>query len=223
MVAIAERSTAAGTDVRRWVGRIIVGVLLGEAIWNLIVSVISNVFVPWLGGVVGQSYELPASFTQRPYDYPDFLVSVLESCIAAIMALILNYLFQWKRAERPISSSVPTMPVVAASLITESSTTAPATEAASPIIPAAPEAAKPSRIAPDLTPPVTVVPPSLVVPLEPAARPSAVAPQGSAVATSPTENSLPQVPKAKTSNPAKRREIYYNSVGEPLTFEEDKT
>ena len=64
------------TDTRRWIGRIIMAVILGEAIWGLIVSVMNNVVVPWLGDVMGQSAGLPTSFTQRPYNYPDLFVSV---------------------------------------------------------------------------------------------------------------------------------------------------
>jgi len=58
-----------GSDGRKWVGRIIVAVILGEAIWNLVVSIMNNVIVPWLGDFFGQSSGLPTSFTQRPYNY----------------------------------------------------------------------------------------------------------------------------------------------------------
>ena len=76
------------------VGRIIVAVILGEAIWNLIVSVMNNLVVPWLGDVMGQSSGLPTSFTQRPYNYPDLFVAVVEFCIAGLVAAILNYFLQ---------------------------------------------------------------------------------------------------------------------------------
>ncbi|MGH7867727.1 MAG: hypothetical protein ACREP9_08900, partial [Candidatus Dormibacteraceae bacterium] len=72
-------------DTRRWIGRIIVAVILGEAIWGLIVSIMNNVVVPWLGDVMGQSTGLPTSFTQRPYDYPDLFVSVLEFGVAGLV------------------------------------------------------------------------------------------------------------------------------------------
>src|SRR6478736_1221154 len=84
-------------DTRKLIGRIIVAVIVGEAIWSLIVSVMNNVIVPWLGDVVGQSSGLPASFTQRPYDYPDLFVSIVEFFIAAIVAFVLNYFFQRAR------------------------------------------------------------------------------------------------------------------------------
>src|SRR5437762_557433 len=74
--------TSEGADARKWIGRIIMAVILGEAIWSLIVSIMNNLVVPWLGDVIGQASGLPTSFTQRPYDYPDVFVSVLEFCIA---------------------------------------------------------------------------------------------------------------------------------------------
>src|ERR1700693_111305 len=92
--------TSEGTDTRNWVGRIIVAVILGEAIWSLIVSVMNNLVVPWLGDVMGQSSGLPTSFTQRPYNYPDLFISVVELCIAGIIAAILNHFFRQPKPER---------------------------------------------------------------------------------------------------------------------------
>ena len=62
----AKIFTPEGTDTCNWIGRLIVAVILGEAIWNLIVSVMNNLVVPWLGDVIGQSSGFPNSFTQRP-------------------------------------------------------------------------------------------------------------------------------------------------------------
>src|SRR5207248_11173569 len=87
-------------DARKWIGRIMMAVILGEAIWNLIVSVINNLVVPWLGDMMGPSSGFPPSFTQRPYDYPDSFISVLELCIAGIVAVILHYLFPRHRVIR---------------------------------------------------------------------------------------------------------------------------
>jgi hypothetical protein len=84
--------TSQGAEAHKSIGRIIMAVILGKAIWTLIVSVLNNLVVPWLGDVIQQSSRLkPTSFTQRPYDYPDLFVSVLEFCIAGFMAVILNY------------------------------------------------------------------------------------------------------------------------------------
>ena len=93
-----KASTPDRSDTGNWVGRIIVAVILGEAIWNLIVSVMNNLIVPWLGDVMGQSSGLPTSFTQRPYNYPDLFVAVVEFCIAGLVAAVLNYFLQRRRA-----------------------------------------------------------------------------------------------------------------------------
>src|ERR1700687_2817868 len=105
--------TSDGGDARRWFGRIIIAVLLGEALGGVIVSVMSNVVVPWLGDVMGQSSGLPTSFTQRPYNYPELFVSVFEFCIAGLVAAVLNYFFQRPTARRvkTLKSSVPAAPI----------------------------------------------------------------------------------------------------------------
>jgi large-conductance mechanosensitive channel len=106
-------NTFTSEDPRKWIGRIIMAVILGEAIWNLIVSVMNNLVVPWLGDLFGQSSGLPTSFTQRPYNYPDLFVSILEFCIAALVAAIINYFFQRPRAVRvkTMKSAAPIAPV----------------------------------------------------------------------------------------------------------------
>ena len=118
--------TSEGGDARRWMGRIIMAVILGEAIWNLIVSVMSNLVVPWLGDVMGQSSGLPTSFTQRPYNYPDLFVSILEFCSAGIIAVIINYLFQRQRAGgvKPVKSLAPTGSVGPAGVVPQAAAAA---------------------------------------------------------------------------------------------------
>src|SRR5437016_12838221 len=108
--------TSEGADARKWIGRIIMAVILGEAIWSLIVSIMNNLVVPWLGDVMGQTSGLPTSFTQRPYDYPDLFISVLEFCIAGIVALMLNYFLQRGRV-KPVKSSAAAAPVEPARIV----------------------------------------------------------------------------------------------------------
>ena len=110
-----KASTPDRSGPGNWVGRIIVAVILGEAIWNLIVSVMNNLVVPWLGDVMGQSSGLPTSFTQRPYNYPDLFVAVVEFCIAGLVAAVLNYFLQRRRAGKvrvkSLASNAPAGPV----------------------------------------------------------------------------------------------------------------
>ena len=214
--------TSEGADVRKWIGGIIMAVILGEAIWSLIVSVMNNLVVPWLGDVMGQSSGLPTSFTQRPYDYPDVFVSVLEFCIAGIVALILSYFFQWQRAGRvkPVKSSVPTTVVEPARIIPQATAAAATTQATSPVAPSAP-VAKPDPVTSPV--PVTVAPaaPAPFVALRPVARPVAVAPLAPSLANSVAAKLLPSAPKAEPSKLKKPKEVYYNIVGEPMPSDED--
>ena len=215
--------TSEGPDARKWIGRIIIAVILGEAIWSLIVSVMNNLVVPWLGDVMGQSSGLPTSFTQRPYDYPDLFVSILEFCIAGTMAVILNYFFQRQRAGRvkPAKSSVSTAPVEPATRVVPQAVAAAAmTQAPSPVAPP-PPLAKPDPVTPPAPVPVAPAGQAPFVALAPLARPVPVATAGPPVANSVAAKPLPTAPKAELPKLNKPKAVYYNIVGEPVPSDED--
>ncbi len=202
-------------DTRRWIGRIIIAVILGEAIWGLIVSIMNNVVVPWLGDMMGQSTGLPTSFTQRPYDYPDLFVSVLEFGVAGLVAAVLNYFFQRSPAGRikAVQNSAPTAPAGPARLFPQPATTAARTQTPTPFNPPAP-VAKADPVT--LHTPVAVAPPP---PLAPA--PVTVAPSTPVVADPATAKPLPPAPKAEPAKPKKPKEVFYNSVGEPMPSDDE--
>jgi hypothetical protein len=225
-------------DPRKWIGRILMAVILGEAIWNLIVSIMNNLVVPWLGDLFGQSSGLPTSFTQRPYNYPDLFVSFLEFCIAGLVAAIINYFFQRPRAVRvkPGKSPVLVPPVEPVRLVPR--TEAPA--AHSQMV-TAPATAQPAPTPPTLTksatlaPPTPVVKPDPIIPTPviaappkpvpavaptPIAKPSPVAPVPPPAAGS-VAKPQPAPPKAEPAKPKKSKEVYYNIVGEPMPSDED--
>jgi large-conductance mechanosensitive channel len=207
--------TSEGPDSRKWIGRIIIAVILGEAIWTLIVSVMNNLVVPWLGDVMGQSSGLPASFTQRPYDYPDLFVSILEFGIAATIAAILNYFFQRQRAiiVKPVKSPVPAEParVVPRAVKVANTQGAPAVALPAPVT-------KPGPVAP--APPIKVAP-AAPAPFVSQPRPVAVAPPAPPVANPPATKPLPTAPKAEAPKVKKPKEAYYNIVGEPVPSDDD--
>jgi hypothetical protein len=224
-------------DPRKWIGRILMAVILGEAIWNLIVSIMNNLVVPWMGDLFGQSSGLPTSFTQRPYNYPDLFVSILEFCIAGLVAAIINYFFQRPRAVRvkPGKSPVLVPPVEPVRLVPRTEApaaqpqmvAAPATTAQpaptpptltksappapvvklDPIIPAAPVIAAPPKPVPAVAP-TPIAKPSPVAPVPPPAAASVAKPQ-------------PAPPKAEPAKPKKSKEVYYNIVGEPMPSDDD--
>ena len=202
-----EASRTFGSDrdsARRWTGRIFMAVILGEAIWRLIVSVMDNVVVPWLGEVMGQSSGLPTSFTQRPYDYPDLFVSILEFCIAGIVAISLNWYFQ--RPGKPMrvqAIQTTTAPVTVQAMQTA---TAPVT---------VPAPAPPARVAaiPTPAPPVTPPPAPVRAPVAQVTAP--VAPPAAAKPAPTTQ------PAPKPAKPQPPKEVYYNIVGDPVPDDKD--
>ena len=224
-------------DPRKWIGRILMAVILGEAIWNLIVSIMNNLVVPWLGDLFGQSSGLPTSFTQRPYNYPDLFVSFLEFCIAGLVAAIINYFFQRPRAVRvkPGKSPVLVPPVEPVRLVPRTEApaaqpqmvTAPATTAQP--APTPPTLTKSAPTAPVVKPdpiiraaPVIAAPPTPVpvVAPTPIAKPSPVTPAPPPAAAS-VAKPQPAPPKAEPAKPKKSKEVYYNIVGEPMPSDDD--
>jgi hypothetical protein len=227
----AKPFTSDGGDTRHWIGRLIIAVLLGEAIWGLIVSFMNHVFVPWLGDVMGPSSGLPTSFTQRPYNYPELFVSVFEFCIAGLVAAVINYFLQRPGARRvkPVKSTSPPGPV---RVISQAMPSAALTDTPPPQFGIAPVESPvsapvqdvrmypviPSILVPaasaEPAPPVAAVPvpepmPAVVTPVVPAA-PKPVAPKPAPPAT-----------KAEPAKPKKPKNVYYNIVGEPMPSDED--
>ncbi len=224
---------AGATDTRRWIARIIMAVILGEAIWSLIVSVMNNVVVPWLGDVMGQSAGLPTSFTQRPYNYPDLFVSVMEFGIAALVAAVLNYFFQGRTAKtiKTAKSSAPAAAAEPVRVFPQPISTASLTQTPSPYTPAAPvtktePVAVPAPAAVSAAPPVAPPPPSQPVAIAPPAAPvkeaAAAKPLAPALAVpSPAPTKPPSAPKAEPAKPKKPKNVYYNIVGEPMPSDDD--
>ncbi|MGA9815256.1 MAG: hypothetical protein WBQ64_20925 [Terriglobales bacterium] len=205
----------------RWIPRIIMAVILGEAIWGLIVSLMNNVVVPWLGDVMGQSSGLPTSFTQRPYNYPDLFVSILEFGIAALVAAVLNYFFQARNTKtiRTVQTTAPA--AEPARMFPQPTTTAALTQTPSPYTPPAP-VMKPE--------PVTIPAPAAVSaapPLAPAGPATTAAPVTESAAAkplptaSPAATKPPSAPKAEPVTPKKPKNVYYNIVGEPMPSDDD--
>jgi len=211
--------TSEGSDARKWIGRIIIAVILGEAIWSLIVSVMNNLVVPWLGDVMGQSSGLPASFTQRPYNYPDLFVSILEVCIAGTMAVILNHFFERQRAGRvkPVKSPVPIARVEPARVVPQAVTAVANTQGTSPVPPPAPRTKPDPATSPAPVPVTPAGPPPFVS----ITRPVTVAAPAPPIANSVAAKPLPVAPKAEPPKLKKPKEAYYNIVGEPVPSDED--
>jgi hypothetical protein len=224
--------TSDGGDARRWFGRIIIAVLLGEALWALIVSVMSNVVVPWLGDVMGQSSGLPTSFTQRPYNYPELFVSVFEFCIAGLVAAVLNYFFQRPATRRVKTSkgSVRTVTPGPIRVVPQAATSSAPTETAAPqfeITPAASAMSSPAQevraypVIPSILIPAASGAPAPPLAPAPEARPAAIAPATPDVPKPVASKPVPVAPKAEPAKPKKPKNVYYNIVGEPMPSDDD--
>ncbi len=211
-----KASVLEGANARQWIGWIIIAVILGEAIWGLIVSIMNNLIVPWLGDVMGQSSGLPTSFTQRPYNYPDLFVSMLEFCIAGLVAAILNYFLQ-PGAERAKPARIPAAMAPVEPIRVGPPASSALLQAAAPSSPPL-SGTRPETIT---SSPVGVAPVSMV-------RPVAVAPLATPVvnqgvkpqpAFSQGEPAKPEPPRLE--QPKGKKPTYYNIVGEPVSSDED--
>jgi large-conductance mechanosensitive channel len=225
----AKPFTSDGGDTRRWIGRLIIAVLLGEAIWSLIVSFMNHLFVPWLGDVMGPSSGLPTSFTQRPYNYPELFVSVFEFCIAGLVAAVINYFMQRSAARRvkAVKSSSPPGPI---RVISQPAPSSAPIETAPPqfgIAPTASPLAAPAQdvkmypAIPSILVPAAAAEPIAPVELAPEPRPAAVAPVVPAIQKPVASKPAPPAPKPEPAKPKKPKNVYYNIVGEPMPSDED--
>jgi hypothetical protein len=243
-----EQPAGAFPSDRRLISRLIIAVILGEAIWALIVSVMNNLVVPWLGDVMGQSSGLPTSFVQRPYNYPELFVSILEVCIVGLVAAILNYFVQRPQVQRvkSVKSSAPAGPVrmfpepVKMPAPSEASVAQPFPLPAvqHPVFRDAPlqnqsrlvQDAAPVAPAPEIKAEAVVLPGSIApasaqpVPIEQPAlemKPAAVSPFVPPAAAAPPAKPAAPAPKTVAAKPKKPKEVYYNIVGEPMPSDDD--
>jgi large-conductance mechanosensitive channel len=235
-------------DTRRLIGRVIVAVILGEAIWALIVSVMNNLIVPWLGDVMGQSSGLPTSFVQRPYNYPDLFVTIIEACIAGLAAAILNYFVQRPQTQRV--KSVKSSPLAGPVRMFPESVKTPAPSEVLVDQPSPSQAvqhpvfrdttpenqdvavlsAEAVASAPEIkTEPVTPPSPPTLAPVEvarvnaptPEMKAAPIAPPTPPAAVAPPAKPVQPSPKTVAAKPKKPKPVYYNIVGEPMPSDDE--
>ena len=203
---IARPSPATGTDTGRWIGRLLIAVILGEGIWGLIVSLTNNLILPFLARIMGTDVRSPMSLGNGQFNVPGLFTSVLELCFAGIVAVILNSLIQRKpkpTRNKPVRvTPIPVQPTVPR----------PAPLAIVPV--QAPEPVpQPAPIAVPATATATL------------AAPPPTANQSLSQFWSPPEPAPAKAappPPPKPGKPKPPKEIVYNSVGEPLPFDDDE-
>jgi len=204
---------SSAADTGRWIGRVVIAVILAAAIWGFIASLTSNLVLPLLARTMGGDVQSPLYLGKGDINVPALFASVLELCFAGIAAVILNSVVQRKRKVIRVKS-VRVSPI--------------------PVQPAAPQVSAPRVIAP-----VQVVAPEPPLPKPPVviySAPEPPAPPPAAPATpqeqfwSPPEPApapkaaappSPPKPPAKPTKPKAPKEVYYNIVGEPINPTED--
>src|SRR5262245_22522279 len=97
----ASASGSSGWDLRLSVRRLVAAVILGEAIWGLLVSVTNNLAVPGLARVMGGDPQSPLYLGKGVINIPALLISILQACLAGIVAVLVNSWPQKGRRMRP--------------------------------------------------------------------------------------------------------------------------
>jgi hypothetical protein len=151
----ASAPESSPADSRKWIGRIVIAVLLGEAIWGFLVSITNNLALPAMARAMGGDSQSPMYLGKGDFNVQGLFASVLELCFAGIMAVLLNSWSQ-KRGRVPrkpvlvTSVEAPPVPVVtplAPSPVTPAADTA-TQEAAAPVsVPSAPQPSPSLQIA----------------------------------------------------------------------------
>ncbi len=188
------------SDSKKWILRIILALVLGQAIWGLVVSLTSNLIVPLTARVMGNDPNSPLYLGKGDIDIPPLFVSIVEFCLAGIVAVILNSSVQKppKTVRRKAVASPGSLSLQAA-----------------PVAPTPPVAApKPAvAITPTVAAPPVAAPPAKPVQAAPAPPPVAPA----VAAAKPAAPAAP--PKPEKPKPPK--EVFYNIVGDPITMDDD--
>jgi hypothetical protein len=199
-------------DAGKWIGRVVTGVILAEAIWGFIASLTNNLVLPLLARTMGGDAQSPLYLGKGDINVPALFASVLELCFAGIAAVILNSVVQRKakviRVKAVRVSPIPAQPA---------SPPSSPPRAVAPVQELAPEPPPRPPVVTYAAPQPPVPPPA---PLAPATTPEQFwqpepVPQPKAVAPPPSK------PPAKPTKPKAPKEVYYNIVGEPINPTED--
>jgi hypothetical protein len=88
-------------DSRKWISRIVIAVVLGEAVRGCLVSITNNLALPAMARVMGGDPQSPLYLGKGDVNVQALFISVLELCFAGIVAVLLNSWSQKPRLVRP--------------------------------------------------------------------------------------------------------------------------
>jgi hypothetical protein len=195
-------------ESRRWIGRFLIAVVLGEAIWGFLVSITTNLAQPAMARVLGADPQSPLYLGRGDINVPALFTSLLELCFAGIVAVFLN---AWTQKPGRTRTVVVRQGPVAVPRPASAPSPAPIPSPA------------PVSISAPVPTPAPVVSAPVAAPADSPA-PAAVA----AIPTTPPEPSVQPAPQEKRSpqsvpptTPKKPKKVYYNIVGEAIESDDE--
>jgi hypothetical protein len=218
-VSRTSSSESSTLDAGAWIGRVVIAVLLAEAIWGFIVSVTNGLVLPLLARTMGGDVQSPLYLGKGYFNVPALFTAVLELCFAGIAAVILNSFLQRKprmtRSTQVRLSPIPVQSAVAAQ---------PPVQASSPpvVVPVQAAVSIPPPVVAAVRPPAPTPVTPTAAPVQATASPAEFwSPPEPSPQLKPPASPLPVPPKAKPAKPKVPKEVYYNIVGEPINPTED--
>jgi len=91
-------------DSRKWIGRIVIAVVLGEAIWGFLVSITNYLALPAMAKIIGGDPQSSQYVGKGDFNVTALFISFLELCLAGIVAVLLNSWTQKSGSGRARSS-----------------------------------------------------------------------------------------------------------------------
>jgi hypothetical protein len=204
--ASAPESPAA--ESRRWIGRFLIAVVLGEAIWEFLVSITTNLAQPAMARVLGADPQSPLYLGRGDINVPALFTSVLELCFAGIVAVILS---AWTQKAARTRTVVVRQGPVAVPRQAAAPSAAPGPSPA-PVSISAPVASPASVASPPVANPADSPAPAAIAPT-PTAPPEPIA------QPAPQEKRSPQ--SVTPAAPKKPKKVYYNIVGEAIESDDE--
>src|ERR1017187_10060554 len=87
-------------ESRKWMGRLLIAVVLGAAIWNFVASLTGAVVLPALARVMETDPQSPLYLGKGDFNVPALFVSILELCFAALVSLLV---ISWSQRRPPMA------------------------------------------------------------------------------------------------------------------------
>ena len=188
-MSMGENKTSATEAVLnpgKWIGQLVAAVILAEGIWRFLASLTNNLLMPLLARVMEVDPQSPLYLGKGELNIPALFKSVLTLCLAGIVFALLH---EWSGKKRP---QVRVKMVRVTKKVSR--------PAGPPSIMAVSEPITTQTLDQSAAPQISQ---------EPFSAPSSATP--SSKPTPPTP-----IAAAKPAKPKPAKEVYYNTVGEPI-------